>query len=488
MFRYLFLISSLAAVAAPSAHATDLWQVWQLAQANDPAFRQAVADRNASMQAKPEAWANLFPSIALNASRTWNNDTDSSTSLSPYSPTPLSYSQASNNLQNQWGAQLTQTLFNWQQFAAVKGAGFTVAQAEATYESTLQGLIVSVAQAYFNVLNARDVLNADLANQKSLGKQYQQTQQQYKVGLIAVTGVRQAEAGYDQARAQVIADRQALAQTEEALRAITGQYITNLEAPRSALPLHPPQPENVNVWVTQGLKQNPSLIAAQYNSKVAENQVAQQQGGYMPNLNLVLESTRLTSGGSSSVCQGTTCNPASPANSHSADNQIGLQLSWNIFSGGATRAAVKQFQYQADSAMAQEIAQRRSIEQQVRNAYLAVLSGIAQVQATKQSVAASQIALQATEAGLQVGTQTVLDVLTSRSTLLTAQKSYFIARYNYLVAVLQLEQAAGTLTPADLKQLNDWLRPANAPGTGSTAAPSSVPAAMTAPDAAGAAD
>lgn len=478
------LAAPAAQAAAPASQAADLWQVWQLATQNDPAFRQAMANRNASQEAKPEAWANLFPSIDLTASRTWNNNTNSSRSLSPYSSSALSYEQATNYRQDQWGAQLTQTLFNWQQFQALRGADYTVAKAQADYETAMQGLVVTVAQAYFNVLNAQDLLNADVGNQTALNKQYQQTEQQYKVGLVAVTGVRQAEAAYDQARAQVIADRQALAQAREALRAITGEYLPDLQSPIRNLPLVPPQPSDVKSWVRKAFADNPALASAQFAQKVAQNQVSQQQGGYMPNLNLVLQSTRSSSGGTSSLCRDALCQPAGPSNGHSADNQIGLQFSWNIFSGGGTRASVKQYQYQADAAMAAEIAERRTVEQNVRNAYLAVLSGIAQVQATKQSVAASQISLKATEEGLKVGTQTTLDVLTSRKDLLAAQKSYYNARYTYLVSVLQLEQAAGTLSPEDIKRLNQWLtaapRSATSPGAMSAGVSETVPAPISA--------
>ncbi len=455
MLKKLLIAACALAALAPAAHATNLWQVWQLATQNDPAFKQARANRNASMQAKPLAWSKLFPSIDLSASRTWDNGTQSSVSQSPFAGTALlSTHQANNTVSNAWGAKLTQTLFNWQQFAAVQGADYTVAKAEADYQTALQGLMVSVSQAYFNVLNSQDILAADLANQKALHRQYEQTQQAYKVGLIAVTGVRQAEAAYEQARAQVIKDRQLLAQAREALRAITGKYLPHLEGPRTTLPLEPPQPTNVQSWVSTGLQNNPALASARLAQKVANNQVSQQRSGYMPQLDLVLQHTYGSGDGNSSVCRSGFCSPAGPDNSHSYDNQIGLQLSWNIFAGGGTRAAVKQAQYQADAAMAAQIAQQRTVEQDVRNNYLAVLSGIAGVQATKQSVAANEIALRATQEGLKVGTQTTLDVLQARKDLLTAQKSYFNARYDYLISVLKLDQSAGTLTPADLKQLN----------------------------------
>lgn len=472
MLRRLLPLTALFIVGAPLAHATNLWQVWQLAKANDPAFQQALANRNASMEAKPQAWAKLLPSIDLNASRTWENSSNSS--IYPYTTPPSTLSSTSNTRNDQWGATLTQTLFNWQRFKAVSGADYSVAEAEANYESALQGLIVSVSQAYFNVLNAQDNLNADTANMQALSKQYEQSQQQYKVGLIAVTGVKQSEAGYDQARALVIADRQALAQTREALRAITGQYIPTLQSPRAKLPLTPPHPENANDWVQQGMRNNPALKAAQQAQKAADSQVSQQEGGYMPSLNLVLQHTKTSSSGKSS----NSFNGQFPSDRNGSDNQIGLQLSWNIFNGGATRSTVKQYQYQADAAMAQEISQRRNVEQQVRNAYLAVLSGIASVKANRQSVEASKVSLQATEAGLKVGTQTTLDVLQARKTLLDSQKAYYNARYSYLVAVLQLEQAAGTLNAKDIQQLNALLAPVQstppAPGTTPAAPPATI--------------
>lgn len=457
MLRRILPLSLLLAAGAPLAHATDLWQVWQLAKANDPAFQQAKANRNASMEAKPQAWAQLLPSIDLSASRTWDNRNGGQ--LYIYSNPPTDITTTSNTRTNQWGATLTQTLFNWQQFKSVQGADYTVAEAEATYESTLQGLIVTVSQAYFNVLNAQDNLDADTANLKALSKQYERSQQQYKVGLIAITGVKEAEAGYDQAKAQVITDRQALDQAREALRAITGRYIPNLQSPRAQLPLNAPKPENVNDWVQRAMQDNPALAAAQQAQNVARSQVSQQEGGYMPSLNLVLQNMRSNSTGHQTINNSSLL----PSSSNGSDTTIALKLNWNIFSGGATRATVKQYQYQADSAMAKEISQRRSVEQQVRNAYLAVLSGIASVKANRQSVEASRVSLQATEAGLKVGTRTTLDVLTARKTLLDSQKAYYSARYNYMLAVLQLEQAAGTLDEKNIQQLNGWLAPAGSP-------------------------
>lgn len=475
MLKKIVIATCVAGLLAPAAQAADLWQVWQLATQHDPAFRQARATRNASMQAKPLAWSELFPSIDLTASKQWTNSTGSRQQFT--GPGYVSMENAGNNRVDSWGATLTQTLFNWQQFKAIGGADLTVAQAQANYESTLQDLMVSVSQAYFKVLNQKDVLTADVANQKALKRQLEQAQQQYDVGMIAITGVRQAKAAYEQARAQVILDRQLLSQAREALRAITGRYLPHLKSPESTLPLSPPQPSDVQAWVSTGIKQNPSLASAQLAQKIAENEVGQSRAGYMPTLNLTLGRSHNSATGNSSFCSGGTCAPAMDHPSESTSNTIGLQLQWNIFQGGGTRATVKQQQYQADAAMAAQITQQRTVSQNVRNAYLAVLSGIAQVKATRQAVTASRTSLEATEAGRKAGTQTTLDVLTSRQNLLSAQKAYFNARYDYLVSVLQLEEAAGTLTPDDLRRLNGWLTQASAAAPSATA-PAPVPATV----------
>ena len=155
-----------------------------------------------------------------------------------------------------------------------------------------------------------------------------------------------------------------------------------------------------------------------------------------------------------------------------------LSLNFPIFAGGGVSAQVTQAQRQYDAAQDQVQLVTRQTEQQARTAFLGVLTGISQVQALKQSVTSNDTSLQATEAGMQVGTRTIVDVLTSRQNLLKAQTSFAQSRYNYLTSVLQLKQAAGDLSANDVKQINSMLQ---------VAAPKPDMAAKASPPAAGAA-
>jgi outer membrane protein len=100
----------------------------------------------------------------------------------------------------------------------------------------------------------------------------------------------------------------------------------------------------------------------------------------------------------------------------------------------------------------------RQTERQTRDAYLGVISEISRVQALRQAVESNRTALRATEAGFEVGTQTTVDVLTSQDNLSTAETTYSRARYDYILNVLRLKQAAGTLSLPDVEQVDGWLQ------------------------------
>jgi outer membrane protein len=99
----------------------------------------------------------------------------------------------------------------------------------------------------------------------------------------------------------------------------------------------------------------------------------------------------------------------------------------------------------------------RETERTARDAYLGVVSEISRVQALKQALESSATALRATEAGYDVGTRTAVDVLAARQNLVQSQTAYARSRYDYLLNVLRLKQAAGILDRKALEDVNAWL-------------------------------
>jgi outer membrane protein len=251
----------------------------------------------------------------------------------------------------------------------------------------------------------------------------------------------------------VIADKRSLATAEYQLQEITGQKYDRLAKPGADMPLLNPEPANEERWVNTSLEQNPTLVSSRLAADVARDNVRIAQGGHFPTLDLVAgRSYNYTS--SDQIFDAV---PFSNVDSKVNDRQIGLQFTLPIYSGGLTQSKVRQAQYQWIAAKEGVVQSSRATERQARDAYLGVISGIARVQALRQALESNQTALRATEAGYEVGTRTSVDVLNARRNLVQAQTNYAVSRYDYIVSVLTLRLAAGTLDRPELTQINSWL-------------------------------
>jgi outer membrane protein len=445
----LLIFAAAGLLAAAQARGADLWDVYQLALTNDPTFQQAQANYQATLENKPIARAGYLPNLSLNASK--SNGATYGTSLTQTGTTPAGQPILGNvynsttTRSTQYGLQLTQPLFNWAAWENIKQADASVAQAEAQYLAAQQDLIVRTATAYFNVITARDTQSADHAATEANAKQLEQAKAQYQVGTVAITNVEQAQAAYDQSVATEIGARQQVINAEESLRAITGEPVGELQEPAPDMPLRSPDPDNAQQWVDTALKQNPNLMAAQAAAGVAASAVSIKRAGHYPTLGLTASYGRDNAAGSIFNTFDT------------RQKQLMLNFSMPLFSGGGVSAQVTQAERQYDAAQDNVQLVNRQTVQQARTAYLGVLTGISQVSALRQSVKSNQTSLQATETGLRVGTQTIVNVLLAVQNLATAQTGFAQARDNYLTSVLTLKQAAGILSAQDLKQINALL-------------------------------
>jgi len=437
--------------------AADFSQVYQDALASDPTYQQAYATYRAAREARPEAWASLLPQITGSAGGSLDHASGPTTFIGSSAaglPIPETIYDTTHTNGRQWSLNLSEQLFSWSDWMNLKAADSQVAQAQATYESAAQDLILRVATAYFNVLSALDTLQAQESSLQAYDLQLQQADKRYQVGLIAITDVEQARAARDTAAAAVIADKQSLANTEDQLQVITGRQYPTLSEPGPSMPLLMPSPANQNQWVQTSLQQNLSLIASRLAADVARQNVRVAFGGHLPSISLTASRSFNSSSTDESIVGIGNFNGLQ---SWTNDRQIGLEISVPIFAGGGTEARVHQAQYQwiaAKDAM-QETA--RTTEQQARDAYLGVISGIAHVQALQQALVSSQTAYRATEAGYRVGTQTEVDVLNALSSLVQAKTNYAASRYAYITSVVQLRFAAGTLDPGEVQAINRWL-------------------------------
>ncbi len=419
----------------PLVQAEDLMQVYRLAVQNDAQLKAARATRDSTLESRPQAMAQLLPNLYLSgdANRV-HSDVLSSSSGSGSS----SYNTSS------LGLSLSVPVYRRELWVQLDQADDQIAQAEAVYAAAEQELIIRTAQAYFDILSAQDSLEFANAESAAIARQLDQAKQRFDVGLIAITAVHEAQAAYDQSRADQILAENTLDNAWEALFEITRKKVKSLAALDENLKLTKPQPQNIERWGQKALQQNLSIRAAAEATALARKNIKVQQSGHYPSLDLVGSHNRSRSTSAS----GTDANTSS----------IGVQLTLPLYAGGAVTSLTRQARYELEAAQESLDKERRSVTRQVRDAYRGVLASISAVNALKASTISTRSALEATEAGFEVGTRTMVDVLNSQRDLYRSLSNYANVRYNYILSGLKLKQAAGSVSAEDLKRITAWLK------------------------------
>jgi outer membrane protein len=470
MYRRISLCIGLLLVM-PAASAEDLLTVYQRALANDPLIREAEANRLAAREARPQAIAALLPQISASASKT-EQETESTGQFPQEIEQPAGSgnrvvftfvnSSDSEPKTDRWSVDLRQSVFSWTNWIALKRASRQVAQAEADYLAAEQDLAARVAERYFDVLAAQDNLDAQQSAFEAISRQLEQAEKRFEVGLIAITDVQEAKAARDSAAAAVIAAKRQLAAAEELLREITAEKYVRLAKPAESMPLRTPAPANEQDWIEASMNQNLALVSSRLAAEIARDNVRAAFGGHLPTLDLTASRSNVDQTATINFASGNT----GERTSDSDDTTIALQLNVPIFAGGGTQSRVRQSEYQWQAARERLKRVTRQTERQARDAFLGVQSEISRVQALRQALESSQTALKATEAGYEVGTRTAVDVLDARRALVQAQTNYARSRYDYILNVLRLKQAAGNLDRKAIEEVNAWLEqttPAAAP-------------------------
>ncbi|OGT98733.1 MAG: hypothetical protein A2298_04875 [Gammaproteobacteria bacterium RIFOXYB2_FULL_38_6] len=411
-----------------SSQATSLVGVYRQAIKNDPTFKEAYATWMSARENVPIARANLLPDITITGGLLRN-----------YATGATQYYNS-----GAFGLTITQPIFNFAAWKNYSQAKASVRASAATYAYAAQDLMFRTASAYFQVLAAYDNLRYTLANKKAVHRQLVTAQQQFHVGLIAITGVYDAQAQYDAVVAQEISDRNSLNDRLEDLRAITGNYYVALSSLIKQAPLITPKPADIDAWVKIAEQQNYELQAQENTMLAAKENIMEQAAASWPTLNAVGNYARTYYHDYTS--------------SNATSGNLGVSLNFPIIQGGAALAKTKQARFDYLNAAATLEYQHRTVVDQTRQAYLGIVSGISKVQADVQLIRSKQKQVESTQAGYTVGTRTMVDVLNALSQLYQAQQQYSVDQYTYIINLIQLKELAGTLSDTDLAQINGWLQ------------------------------
>ena len=443
----------LLAGASAGANAADLMQAYTLARDSDPQLAIAETTRQATQLRVTQSRAALLPNLSGSAGYSRSGSESSGSRVLSIDPPIVSSSDSSSHSSGRsYGLQLNPSHYNHGNYTQLRAAKKRTEVGEANYDAENDNLIVRVAEAYFNTLTAIDALVFARAEERAVKRQLDQAEQRFEVGLTAITDVHEARARYDGARAGTIAADVQLEDAREALAQIIGTPLENLRGLDDDFAPARPSPAGVDAWVALAMENNPTLLAQALSAQADELDVSSARAGHLPTLSLNASKGRNFGWGSSQADAGVI-----PSNNEGDNWSLGVNLSVPIFSGFATQAAVKLAINARDERALQYDQNQRAILRQTRNAYRALDAGISEIEARKQAVVSARSALEATEAGFEVGTRTIVDVLLSQQVLFQAQSAYSSARHNFLVNSLRLKQAAGVVAIDDVTEVNRHL-------------------------------
>ena len=437
------------------ASAADLVQAYDLARQSDPQFAASEAQKNAQAEGIVQSRSALLPQVSadVNFNKSYSSSSGNQVFNGQALPNSSSYSESSSRGS---GVTVRQSVFDFGNYTRLGASKARARQAEADYDAAADSLIVRVADAYFNVLTAIETLASSRAEERSVKRQLDQADKRLEVGLAPITDVHEARARYDIARANAILQATALDDAYEALAEITGERLSNLKGLSADF-----RPENADTrssedWVAIALESNPTLRARAEALAAAEKDVATARSGHFPTL-AASASYGDDARWGDSTDRTDIPNSLSTFGNSGTGPTYGLTLSVPLFSGFATQSKVRQALYQRDIAADQLEQQKRLVTRTTRGAYRNLIAGQAEVEARRLAVVSAQSAYEAGEAGLEVGTRTIVDVLIAQQQLFSAQREYARARHAYLVNLLRLKQAAGIIEASDLADVNRWL-------------------------------
>lgn len=431
----------LASIPFNAALADDLIEIYQQALQNDPEYKISDINQATAAESKSQSIAQMLPNLNFTAASA--NVRSNNTKLKPgFSGAGFGIEQRfwDNNL----AVSLTQPVFHWDHWVQLSQSENQIAQAEAQFQASQQRLMVRTVEAYFNVLAAEDNLQYLTAEKQSIEKQLEQAKQRFDVGIIAITDVYEAQAGYDRALAAVIEAENQLDNRKEALREIIGNNPANLEKLAKDIPLNPPAPEDLNAWANSAESNNFSIVAQFNQAELSRKNIELQESRHLPTLDVVGE-FRQADDGSQFGFRGDREN-------------YGLQLNLPLFSGGGTVSRTRQAQSEYEAAKEELIKVKRAVTREVKDAYRGTVSSINQVKALGTTTKSAELAVEAAEAGFEVGTRTMVDVLAIQRNLYKVKSDYARSRYDYLINGIKLKNAAGSLSELDLQQINQYLQ------------------------------
>jgi len=421
--------------AARTMQRNDLLALYRQALDNDSQYAAAKAQYLATLEREPQARSALLPNLNLLGR------------VNQYSY-DISPGNANNSFGDYGGGlSLTVPVYRPQNWESLEQAKLVVLQGENVLGQARQDLALRLANAYFNVLAARDQVTALEVQKEATLQQLAQAKREFEVGTKTIVDTNEAQARYDQIVAALQVAVGTLLVRRNELTAIVGrdpQVLADLvDNPKLELP----QPNEIGNWVKSAEDANYGVQIARGSNEIATREIQRAKDGYKPTLDLVAGYNINRFNGTQVIDNSFRTNTGN----------IGLQFTMPLYTGGLTQSRVREAVALQDKSLNDLETARRSAANAARAAFTGVNYGLSQVQALESAERSARTQLESTQLGYRVGVRIQLDVLNATTQLVSTQRDLKKARYDFLLSGLNLKAAVGALSEEDLRAVNALL-------------------------------
>jgi outer membrane protein len=434
-----YLLCTCALFLSPWASALDLVDAYERAKQSDPTWQANQLQYKADQLNLGIASGNLLPTISLSGNVTRKNQGENTSGASAGLNMPSSVTS------KQIALTARQPLFRWDAWEGLKQVKTSINLSEISLRLQRQDHILNVADSYFNVLRQQALTVANLQEEKALSEQLKMMDAKLKEGLVAKSDVSEANAQYQNARANRMATQVQLVLAQEKLQQMIGPYTENLAVLRDDFEFQKPVPSSMQAWEDLAMGQNLGILQARMQQRYAEDKKRVEKAALYPQIEAV---------GTYGYAKQS---PNSIMSQDGQFNQVGVEMNWNLYTGGRTQKSIKQAAVNVQKSEAELDAAVRKATTDVKQAYMQVDTDQTKIQARKAAMESSATVSKASQAQYREGLKTMVDVLLAQRNAFSAKQDYLNTKYDYLVHVLKLKAAVGKLSETDLEEMNIWL-------------------------------
>lgn len=439
-----FILSASLLCSSSAGWALDLVEAYERAKQNDPNWQANVLQYEADQLNLGIAGGNLLPTVSLSGNVIRKNQSTDNSGTQGL-PAEFGELQGSSTTTRQIAVTARQPLFRWDAWQGYKQVKTSVELSEVNLRLQKQQHILQVAEAYFNVLRQQSLTSAYLQEEQALAEQLRMMNAKLKEGLVARSDVSEANAQYQSAQANRIATQVQLVLAQEQLAQLIGPYQDNLAVLRNDFQFQKPLPANIQSWTELAQSQNLEILQARLQKRYSEDAKRVEEAARYPQVEAVATYGYLKQ------------TPETVLSSNGDFDQVGVEVNWNLFSGGRTSKNIQKAGVLVQRSDAQLDAAIRRSNTDVKQSYLQVETDEAKLNARKAAMESAEIVSQASRAQYQEGLKAMVDVLLAQRNAFSAKTDYLNAKYDYLIHVLQLQASVGQLNEQQLAEMNAWL-------------------------------